>query len=643
MGTIFFLILFPLIVAFVLLVVKADAARGVIVKLAAIVIAAGSIYLAVTYFKSGGQFFDFSHEAVNYTMMVIEALLALYIVITGIKHKKYLASVFAIIQTPLLIWFELTKGHHIEVVNNMYVDRLSIIMVLIIGIIGSLITVYALGYMKDFQHHHAGEKDRRPWFFFVMFLFLAAMFGLVTSNNLIWMYFFWEITSLSSFFLIGYTKTKEATNNAFRALIMNLLGGLGFAVGIMILGFVYNTVELSTMIEYGTMYSGIMAIPAAFLAFAGITKAAQMPFNSWLLGAMVAPTPTSALLHSSTMVKAGVFLIIKLAPCLGMGNFAGLMVMTVGGVTFLVASFAAISQSNAKKVLAYSTVANLGLIVTCGGVGTAGAVWAGIMLIIFHAITKSLLFLCVGTAEHNIGSRDIEDMDGLFGRMPRLASFMMIGICGMFLAPFGMLISKWACMTAFVDSGNILLIGIICFGSAATAFYWVKWLGKLGAVVAGTENIQQNVHKEEWFVHGTLVCLTILVCLAFPVVSSAMLVPYLEGIFGGLSTMALSANNMMIMCIMVVVILLLIAFFFGKTKKKIVPIYMAGINEGDNLRFRDSMDSPKAVSLRNWHMESYFGEKKMNIIGCTVTAAVIIVGLGLMIGALVTIVTGGAA
>ena len=642
MGTIFFLILFPLVVAFVLLVVKADAARGAIVKFAAIVIAAASIYLAVQYFRTGDQYFDFHNEAVNYIMMVIEALLAIYIIITGIRHKKYLASVFAIIQTPLLIWFELTKGHHIEVVSNMYIDRLSVIMVLIIGIIGTLICVYALGYMKDFQHHHAGEKDRRPWFFFVMFLFLAAMFGLVTSNNLIWMYFFWEITSLSSFFLIGYTKTKEATNNAFRALIMNLLGGLGFAVGILILGFVYNTLELSTMSAYGTMDSGIMAIPAAFLAFAGITKAAQMPFNSWLLGAMVAPTPTSALLHSSTMVKAGVFLIIKLAPCLGMGNFAGLMVMTVGGVTFLLASFAAISQSNGKKVLAYSTVANLGLIVACGGVGTAGAVWAGIMLIIFHAITKSLLFLCVGTAEHNIGSRDIEDMDGLFGRMPRLAAFMMIGISAMFLAPFGMLIAKWASMTAFADSGNILLVGVICFGSAATAFYWTKWLGKMSAIVANTENIQQNVHKEEWFVQGTLVVLTIAAVLAFPITSSGMLVPYLEGVFGGLSSMALSADNMIIMCIMVAVVLLLIVFFFGRTKKKIVPIYLAGANEGDNLRFHGSMDKPVTMSLRNWHMERYFGERKMNIIGCTVSAVVIIAGLGLMIGSLVTIVTGGA-
>ena len=329
MGTILFLIFFPMIVALILLVSKEDKVRDVVVKVAAAAIAAVAIVTAVLYFKNGGATFEVHYEAVNYIMMIIEALLALYIIITGIKHKKYLASLFAIIQTPLLIWFELTKGHGIEVQHNMYVDRLSVIMILIIGIIGSLITVYALGYMKDFQHHHADEKDRRPWFFFVMFIFLGAMVGLVTSNNMIWMYFFWEITSLSSFWLIGYTRTKEATNNAFRALIMNLLGGLGFAVGIVILGTVFGTVELDMMIMVGSVYGNLIAIPAAFFAFAGITKAAQMPFNSWLLGAMVAPTPTSALLHSSTMVKAGVFMIIKLSPVLGMGNFAGIMTMMV--------------------------------------------------------------------------------------------------------------------------------------------------------------------------------------------------------------------------------------------------------------------------------------------------------------------------
>ena len=473
---------------------------------------------------------------------------------------------------------------------------------MIIGIIGSLITVYALGYMKDFQHHHADEKDRRPWFFFVMFIFLGAMVGLVTSNNMIWMYFFWEITSLSSFWLIGFTKTKEATNNAFRALIMNLLGGLGFAVGIVILGQVFGTIELSTMLMIGSVYGGVVAIPAAFFAFAGITKAAQMPFNSWLLGAMVAPTPTSALLHSSTMVKAGVFMIIKLAPVLGMSNFAGIMTMMVGGITFLMASFAAISQSNAKRVLAYSTIANLGLIVTCGGIGTAEAVWAGIMLIIFHAVTKSLLFLCVGTAEHNIGSRDIEDMDGLF-----------------------------------------ILVGIICFGSAVTAFYWIKWMGKLSAIVANEKNIQQNVHKEEWFVQGTLVGLTVAVCLVFPLISIYILVPYLETVFGGISAAIMSSDNMIIMCIMVAALVVLTGFFFGKSKKKIVPIYLSGVNEGDNRTYYGSMGKDVKFTLRNWHMEKYFGEKKMNLVGGILTTAMLVIGIGMMVGTLISLLTGGAA
>lgn len=627
MSIVFFLILFPLVAALALLIFRTDAARNVIVILSAALIAAASIYLAFQYFSLGSTYFDYANEAVNYVMMGIEACLALVIIFLGIKYKKYLASLLALIQTPLLIWFELNIGHHIQVENNLYVDELSLIMVLIIGIIGSLITVYSLGYMKDFQHHHKGEPDRRPWFFFLMFLFLAAMFGLVVSNNIVWLYFFWEITTLCSFFLIGYTKTKEAVNNSFRALIMNLLGGLAFVLAIIALGHFNETLELNKMLTMGSA----VIIPATLLAFAGITKSAQLPFSSWLLGAMVAPTPTSALLHSSTMVKAGVFLIIKLAPVLGW-NIAGIMTMLVGGITFLIASFAAISQSNAKRVLAYSTVANLGLIVACGGIGSYGAVWAGIMLIIFHAVTKSLLFLCVGTAEHNIGSRDIEDMDGLFGRMPRLAEFMIVGISGMFLAPFGMLISKWAALKAFVDSGNVFLILFIAFGSAATLFYWTKWLGKMVAIMANRDNIQQNVHKSEWFVLGTLTGLTVAACLTFPLVSTFALVPYLQGVFGLVSSLALSSNNMYIMTGMLVLIVILPLLFFGKTKKRIVPIYLSGLNKGDDLTYLGSMQKDTTVSLRNWYMEGYFGEKKMNAIGITSTVVIIVTVFAIILG-----------
>ena len=142
-------------------------------------------------------------------MLVMEISLALVIIYLSIQHRKYVPVIFVLIQTPLFVWFEMTQGHKIAIESDLYIDRMSMIMVLIIGLVGSLICVYSLGYMKDFKENHKEEKDRRPWFFFLMFLFLSAMFGLVLSNNLVWLYFFWEITTLCSFFLIGFTKTRE--------------------------------------------------------------------------------------------------------------------------------------------------------------------------------------------------------------------------------------------------------------------------------------------------------------------------------------------------------------------------------------------------------------------------------------------------
>jgi ech hydrogenase subunit A len=299
------------------------------------------------------------------------------------------------------------------------------------------------------------------------------------------------------------------------------------------------------------------------------------------------------------------------------------------------ASFAAISQSNAKRVLAYSTVANLGLIVACAGTAHPAAVWAATMLIIFHAVTKSLLFLCVGTAEHNIGSRDIEDMDGLFGRLPRLATFMIIGISAMFLAPFGMLVSKWAALEAVIESGNPFLILFIIFGSSVTLFYWGKWLGKLVAIVARRENIQHRVHGEEWCSLGTLVALVVAACLTFPTYSAQLVVPYILSVFAGenptsdqteqLFALFLDNDNMVIMAILVAVIVLLPLLFYGRTRKKIVPIYLAGAGLGDDLRYMGSMQKETEFQLRNWYMEGYFNEKRMNLIGIIATCIVFVV------------------
>src|SRR5699024_9918448 len=165
---------------------------------------------------------------------------------------------------------------------------------------------------------------------------------------LIWMYFFWEITSVISFLLIGYTRTDEAVTNSFRALWMNLLGGLGFAVAIALSALDLGTVELDQVVAAGSL------LPLACLSLAGLTKSVQLPFSSWLLGAMVAPTPSSALLHSATMVKAGVYLLIRLAPALA-GTATGMTVAFIGGFTVIAASMMASAQNDGKKVRAFST------------------------------------------------------------------------------------------------------------------------------------------------------------------------------------------------------------------------------------------------------------------------------------------------
>lgn len=232
------------------------------------------------------------------------------------------------------------------------------------------------------------------------------------------------------------------------------------------------------------------------------------------------------------MVKAGVFLMVKLSPLYAIYPVTGFMVTSVGAITFLLAALMAISQSNAKRVLAYSTISNLGLISACLGVGAPEAVWAAIFLILFHTVAKSLLFLCVGTAEHHIGSRNIEDMDGMFSLMPRLTRLMMLGIMGMFVAPFGMLVSKWGALVAFAQTGNVLMIMVLAFGSAATFFFWGKWLAELSGVDATAKNVEGNVHKTEWMALNTIAALLVLCCAAFPLISSGLVSPYLAMVFG---------------------------------------------------------------------------------------------------------------
>lgn len=629
-----FLILFPLVLALPLLFIKRDGPRKAVVMVASALLIAGVVLFISNYLSAGTNSFYLEDSGlINIAMLLAELLLTGFIIYFCIKYKRIYLIPLSLLQTGLIIWLEYFSGVSLTPGYHFYIDQLTVIMSFIVGIVGALICIYSLGYMKKYHKHHAEVADRRPMFFFMLFLFLGAMFGLVFSNNLIWMFFFWEVTTFASFVLIGYSGTDEAIKNSFRALWMNLLGGLGFAIAIIYSALNLHTVGMQELLQMGSAGAAVL-IPVILLSFAALVKSAQFPFGRWLLGAMVAPTPTSALLHSATMVKAGVFLLIRLSPLMG-SNYAGILVTTIGGFTFLSGSLLAISQSDGKKVLAYSTIANLGLIAACAGVGANEAVWAAILLMIFHAVSKSLMFLSVGAVENKTGSRNIEDMHGLIVKQPELAFVLVVGIAGMFLAPFGMLISKWAALKAFVDAHSILLIIFLVFGSAATLFYWTKWLSKLVAVLHNSERLPGRMRGSEWFSLISHAILMIALFLLFPVISAYVIEPLLINIFGAATPVIISQGNINIMVIMLFMIIILPfgirIFTFGK-KPKIVASYMGGVNAGDDRGFVDSFGAERKMYLSGWYMKNVFGEKKLlvpsEVIAAAMMVALLIVSIG---------------
>ena len=602
--------------------------KGVVVALTSLLIAIGSVVVCAMFFAGGNagnlQVLGRTNHAIDYTCFAINMVLCVVIIAFSIRYKKPIPIILAILQIGLEIYLEFFSAKTTLVSNSSFaVDTLSIVMVAIIGIVGSGICVYAIGYMSDFaSHQKEDEKDRRGLFFFLCIIFLGAMFLIVCSNNMTIMFCGWEITTVCSFLLIGYTKTDEAIRNSFLQITYNMIGGIAFAVAMIICANSMNTIELSGFVGLATSNdkSLIAGLVCALLSLAALTKAAQVPFHTWLLGAMVAPTPTSALLHSSTMVKAGVFLLIKIAPALYSFQVCGVLVSLIGGVTFLSASAFAISQSNGKRVLAYSTIANLGLIVICAGIATESSIWAAIMLLIFHAIAKSLLFLCVGTAEHHVGSRDIESFDLLFSKMPKLARFMMLGILVMFIAPFGMLVAKWSVIVSLSAAKNVALLVFLAFGSAMTFMYWAKWLGKLSAISANAKNVETTVTKSENFALYLMATLLVIANFLLPVLSQAVVIPEISSLASASSDILSPISAESLIFCGVVTLLIVIVLFVGINRPKsqdtrqLTP-YLAGITaKSEDREFVSSTGENMPATTRNMYLENLFGESYTSIV-----------------------------
>jgi multicomponent Na+:H+ antiporter subunit A len=293
------------------------------------------------------------------------------------------------------------------------IDGWSLLFLLLISGIGVLVIIYAGGYLHG--HRHEGR------FYGFILLFMGSMLGLVGAENLLLMFIFWELTSLSSYLLIGFEHENEkARASALQALLVTGGGGLALLAGIILMGQVAGGYAMSDMLlKADAIRQHALYLPILLLVLAGaFTKSAQVPFHFWLPNAMAAPTPVSAYLHSATMVKAGVFLLGRLNPVLGGTDSWNHIVTIFGAATMLIGALLALPQRDLKLLLAYSTVSSLGTLTLLIGMGTPLALQAAAVFLLVHSLYKGALFMVAGAVDHTAGSRDVAGLSGLIKVMP---------------------------------------------------------------------------------------------------------------------------------------------------------------------------------------------------------------------------------
>lgn len=340
-------------------------------------------------------------------------------------------------------------------------DSLALLFALLISGIGTLIYIYAYYYLNP--------KNSLSKLYFLLMLFMAAMLGISLSNNLLILLVFWELTSISSFLLVGYWSNYEAAQRGSRmALTITGMGGLAMLGGFILLGQITGTYQIDqilTMTEQ--IQSHALFVPTLLLILLGaFTKSAQFPFHFWLPNAMAAPTPVSAYLHSATMVKAGLFLVARLLPIFAGAALFHNIVTFVGLFTLCMAAFFAIFKEDLKGLLAYSTISHLGLIMCLLGIGSPLAVAAAIFHIINHATFKAALFMIAGIIDHESGTRDLRKLSGLWQLLPFTATLTMITAASMAGVPLtNGFLSKEMFFTELVAN----LSGPVLVGSAIVA------------------------------------------------------------------------------------------------------------------------------------------------------------------------------
>lgn len=359
---------------------------------------------------------------------------------------------------------------------SMRMDTLGWLMTLIVTGVGALVMIYCRWYFR-------GKSEGLGQFSAVLLAFAGAMYGLVLTDDLVVLVMFWEMTSVLSYLLIGYYNRRAASRRAaLQALLVTSLGGLVMLIGVVLLVVDAGTSSISTILAEAP--TGPIVDAALVLLLVGaLSKSAIFPFHFWLPGAMAAPTPVSAYLHAAAMVKAGIYLIALLAPVFAVAPTWRPIVISLGVFTMLLSGYQALRETDLKRILAFGTVSQLGLLAVVLGYGTRDMALAGLALLLSHALFKSALFLIVGVIDRQLSTRDIGELSGVGRQAPVMATFSIIAVASMVgIFPTIGFVAKEGALTALLDEalagspwGIVAFAGVV-LGSVLTAAYGIRFV-----------------------------------------------------------------------------------------------------------------------------------------------------------------------
>lgn len=461
----------PLAVALLLMILPSAQTR-ITVIITSFILSGLAVYV---YLHTGEKIQISLPQWLSRLAAIADILLLLYFGFIAFQRRSLLVGLLSALQLGGLLYLLLVLPE--SKAPSLLVDRLSSFMFLLINIISGIIAIFSLRYIEE----ENCSRFRRNYFLSIIFWFIAVMNLAVSSDNLEFFFLFFELTTLASFLFISFRKDKESIHNALTALWMNQVGGLAILAAIFL--FYYNGWgEASFSHLIGHAGSPALLLPLALLALAALVKGAQLPFSQWLLGAMVAPTPVSALLHSSTMVKLAPFMFLRMAPVFSHTVLASI----VSGLTafvFVAAAISALAQDNIKRILAHSTIALLALMIMMAVIDTPATRMACLMLIIFHGISKCLLFLNAGVLERVFHLKQTSDMDSLAEAGPATALLMALGFMSLLLPPFGGFLGKWISIESLTAASagekwlGVLLMAAIATGGAVLSLLYFKVMG----------------------------------------------------------------------------------------------------------------------------------------------------------------------